>query len=77
MRVLVAAMLVWAGLGNAVRAQATEEEAREACTDDAIRFCATSIPNREKVGQCLRANRAQISADCRIVLDGGKPPKKG
>lgn len=76
MRILAAATLFSAALAGSAHGAATEEEARAACTGDAFSFCASSIPDREKVAQCLRTNRARISADCRIVLDGGKPSKK-
>jgi hypothetical protein len=43
----------------------------QACRDDAFRFCNNLIPDRAKVGACLRRNARSLSRDCRIVVTGG------
>lgn len=60
-------------------AQSTESERRSACTGDAFKLCASSIPDRGKVRDCLSTKRDQLTPDCRSVVDGGKPgrPSKG
>jgi hypothetical protein len=49
-------------------AQMTPEQA---CTNDAFRFCNDAIPDRAKVGACLRRNARSLSADCRGFVVGG------
>jgi hypothetical protein len=43
----------------------------QACRDDAFRFCNNFIPDRDKVGACLRRNARSLSRDCRTVVTGG------
>ncbi len=43
----------------------------QACKDDAFRLCNEYIPDREKVGACLRHNARSLSRDCRTVVLGG------
>lgn len=44
---------------------------RAACTGDAFRLCLSEIPNVAGVTACLRRERANISAACRMVMDAG------
>ena len=53
---------------GATMAQTLEEQRRAACTSDAFRYCATSIPDRDRVRDCLIVNRDQISSECRALL---------
>jgi hypothetical protein len=75
MRVVLVA-LVLAAVPSLALAEATEEEARAACTPEALKFCAADVPDRTKVERCLRANIARISPDCRIVMNGGSPGRQ-
>ena len=50
---------------------AAEMTAEQACTNDAFRLCNDLIPDRAKVGACLRRNARSISRDCRTVVMGG------
>ena len=43
----------------------------QACRDDAFRLCNNFIPDRDKVGACLRRNARGLSRDCRTVVFGG------
>lgn len=71
---LIAAVI---GLPCAGMAQ-SEADQKQACMGDAFRFCASSIPDRQAVGQCLTTNRDQLTPACRGLIDGGKTarPKK-
>ena len=53
---------------GATIAQTLEEQRRAACTGDAFRYCATSIPDRDRVRDCLIVNRERISPECRALL---------
>ncbi|HEY2135410.1 MAG TPA: hypothetical protein VGH49_05950 [Xanthobacteraceae bacterium] len=43
----------------------------QACRDDAFRLCNDFIPDRDKVGACLRKKSRSLSKDCRTVVMGG------
>ena len=43
----------------------------QACRDDAFRLCNDFIPDRNKVGACLRSKARALSRDCRTVIGGG------
>ena len=43
----------------------------QACKNDAFRLCNDYIPDRAKVGACLRHNARALSPDCRTVVLGG------
>ena len=65
----LAILLATTGMANA---QTLEEQQRAACTGDAFRLCASSIPDRDRVRDCLITNREQISAACRALLPRGR-----
>ena len=43
----------------------------QACRDDAFRLCNEFIPDRDKVGACLRRKARALSRDCRTVIGAG------
>jgi hypothetical protein len=45
-----------------------DEQGRKACMQDALTVCATFIPDREQIANCLMANRGRISQPCRRLL---------
>src|SRR5215470_11730317 len=69
----LAAAGLWLGLAIAAPAQAQQStiNPEQACRDDAFKFCNNFIPDRDKVGACLRKNARKISRDCRTVVTGG------
>jgi hypothetical protein len=71
-RLLAAAGLV-AGLGLALPAAAQQPtiNPEQACRDDAFKFCNDLIPDRNKVGACLRKAGRKLSKDCHTVVFGG------
>jgi hypothetical protein len=50
----------------AVRADADQD--KQACMSDAFSVCGQFIPDRERVGSCLFANRNRVSPACREAL---------
>jgi hypothetical protein len=50
---------------------AYSDEARQMCTGDAFRLCASEIPNISAVTACMIKNKAKLSAGCRAVMDKG------
>jgi hypothetical protein len=73
MRKLFLAAILVASTSGAGYAQVSDEEGRQACEPDVMRLCADSIPDRQRIAQCLRTNVQQISPNCRAVLNGGRP----
>jgi len=69
----LAATGLWLGLAFAVPVQAQQStiNPEQACRDDAFRLCNDFIPDRDKVGACLRRNARGLSRDCRTVVFGG------
>jgi len=55
----------------AVRADAQQDQA--ACMSDAVTVCGQFIPDRERVGACLVANRNRISPACREAVKRFNP----
>lgn len=52
-------------------AQQGTMSAEEACKPDAFRLCNNDIPDRDKVGACLRRNARALSPACRTFVVGG------
>jgi hypothetical protein len=51
-----------------VAVRADEKDDQSACMTDAQTVCGQFIPDRERVAQCLMANRHRISPACRVAL---------
>jgi len=46
-------------------------DVQQACTPDAMRLCADTIPDVPKTTACMKAKRAQLSKECRTAMAGG------
>jgi hypothetical protein len=55
-------------LGMSGAAAEVSDEARQACTGDAMRLCSDFIPDVQKVTACMMRKRAQVSAECRLAM---------
>jgi hypothetical protein len=53
-------------------AQGTQAQ-REACEDDAKRYCQAQIPDVVAIENCLRASAASLSSDCRAEMGLAQP----
>ncbi len=47
---------------------ATRDEQTAACKGDAIRFCASEIPNERKITSCMKANYSKLSPECKAMF---------
>jgi hypothetical protein len=56
---------------NGAGAAQGSQEAREACTPDAMRLCNEFIPDEAKVKSCMLRKRSQLSEACRVAMRGG------
>ena len=55
-------------LGITGAAAEVSDEARQACTGDAMRLCSEFIPDVAKVTACMMRKRAQVSPECRLAM---------
>lgn len=53
---------------------ATRDEETKACRGDAMHFCASDIPNEDKITACMKQHVNELSPACRAMF---KPGKKG
>ena len=70
---MLAALLLVATTGTAVPAdpmRITPAE-RAACTQDATRLCSGTYPDEARLLECMKANRAALSATCGTAFDAG------
>ena len=71
----LSAMLAFFAAAPAM-AQGTQEQ-RDACENDAYRFCEAQVPDAVAVEKCLKANIGSLSAGCRAEFGvGGKKGRK-
>ncbi len=52
----------------AVSSSDASQEARRACTPDALRLCSQFIPDADKITTCMGAKKSQLSPACRAVF---------
>jgi hypothetical protein len=64
---LTTAFALLAGAQTAAFAAGSDQE-REACTPDAFRLCASSMPDEGRVESCLRAAGPRLSGPCHAVF---------
>ena len=60
-------VLALAFLGTPADAQPTPEQ-RQACEQDAYRFCQEAIPDEQRVRQCLVRNMRRLTPACRSAF---------
>jgi hypothetical protein len=72
---IILSLAISAGASIAMQHAALSQEYRGtleqqmACTPDVWRFCATQIPDVNRIVACLRQNTDQLSDSCRAVFD--------
>ena len=64
----IAIALTAAAVAFAPIAVQAAPDGQQACMQDAMTFCGQFIPDRERVGACLVANKSRISPDCREAV---------
>jgi hypothetical protein len=63
--------LLFCSLHQAGAQGTTPVDVQQACTPDAMRLCADTIPDVAKTTACMKAKRAQVSKECRVAMAGG------
>jgi hypothetical protein len=74
MRRFLALILTFAALTSASFA-ATRDEQTKACKGDALHFCATDIPDEQKITACMKQHYAELSPQCQAMFEA--PPHHG
>jgi hypothetical protein len=44
-------------------------EAQQMCSDDAMRLCASEVPDIPRITACMVRNKSKVSPGCRAVMD--------
>ena len=65
--IVLAALLSLAAVASAKAFEVTAEQ-RAACTPDALRLCASEIPDIGRITACMMAKQASLSPQCRAVF---------
>ncbi|WP_255631556.1 hypothetical protein [Caballeronia sp. dw_19] len=47
---------------------ASREEQTAACKGDALHYCASEIPNEQKITVCMKAHLEQLSPECKAMF---------
>ena len=50
-------------------ALAFSSEAQQMCSDDAMRLCASEVPDIPRITACMVRNKSHVSPGCRAVMD--------
>lgn len=56
--------------------QPTEEQQRVACEPDVMKLCSAFVPDRDRIAQCMTANRRQLTPACGRVFDATMAAQK-
>jgi hypothetical protein len=70
-KLLVATALMFGMLTTASQAYTLQEE--QMCSGDAMRLCASEIPNVERITACMERQRESLSEGCRAVFEMDTP----
>jgi hypothetical protein len=70
-KLLVATALMFGMLTTASQAYTVQEE--QMCSGDAMRLCASEIPNVERITACMERQRESLSEGCRAVFEMDMP----
>ena len=65
-KMLIATTVALAALGTAAQAYTAEQQ--QMCTGDAMRLCASEIPDVDRITACMVQKRAQLSDGCKAVF---------
>ena len=68
-RLILASVLSGLAVGLAHAQTPTEEQQRVACEADVMKLCSAHVPDRDKIAQCMSANRSQLTPACGKVFD--------
>lgn len=71
---MIRPVILLLALAGVALADPAIDRAKAACTPDALRLCASAIPDIARIRVCLRENAAHLSADCRAALAALRKP---
>jgi hypothetical protein len=64
----LSALALMATIAAPLSAMAYTQQDADACTPDAMRLCSQSIPDANRVAQCLVQKKRQLSLACSVVF---------
>lgn len=70
-KMLIATAFAFAALATSANAYTAEQQ--QLCTGDAMRLCASEIPDVDRITACMVQKRAQLSDGCRAVFQYAPP----
>ena len=65
-KMMIATSFALAALGTGANAYTAEQQ--QMCTGDAMRLCASEIPDVDRITACMVQKRAQLSDGCKAVF---------
>jgi hypothetical protein len=68
LRSAIASFSILAILSGSATFAATRDEQTAACKGDALRLCASEIPNEQKITSCMKANFDKLSPKCKAMF---------
>lgn len=66
-RISLATALAFGALTTVAQAYSLQQQ--QMCTGDAMRLCASEIPNVERITACMERQRDQLSEGCKAVFE--------
>ena len=70
-KLIVATVFAFAMLTTVSQAYTLEQQ--EMCTGDAMRLCASEIPNVDRITACMERQRDSLSDRCKAVFEADAP----
>ena len=75
-RLILISLLCLVGPSVGSAQQPTEEQQRVACEPDVMKLCSAHVPDRDRIAQCMTANRKQLTPTCAKVFDASMAAQK-
>ena len=63
------AVMIFTPSHAATKAQTIQDQQQAACYDDVQRLCGAALPDVDKVSDCMKDKRPQVSAKCSAMWD--------
>jgi hypothetical protein len=67
---IILGAVAWSSVAAAQNAYTQEEQ--DACTGDAFRLCSEAIPDVDRITECLKVRRVELSPPCARMFEPGR-----
>ena len=68
LRFAIISVSILAMLLSGAASAATRDEQTAACKSDALRYCASEIPNEQKITVCMKAHLEKLNPECKAMF---------